>query len=29
VSARLRRELGFLPLVAVVFFNVSGGPYGI
>ena len=29
MSARLRRELGFLPLVAVVFFNVSGGPYGI
>lgn len=25
----LRRELGFLPLVAVVFFNVSGGPYGV
>ena len=25
----LRRELGLLPLVAVVFFNVSGGPYGI
>jgi amino acid transporter len=29
VNARLRRELGFLPLVAVLFFNVSGGPYGI
>jgi amino acid transporter len=29
VSARIRRELGFLPLVAVIFFNVSGGPYGI
>jgi amino acid transporter len=29
VSGRLRPELGFLPLVAVVFFNVSGGPYGI
>ena len=29
VSAQLRRELGFLPLIAVVFFNVSGGPYGI
>jgi amino acid transporter len=29
VSARVRRELGFLPLVAVIFFNVSGGPYGI
>ena len=25
----LRRELGLVPLVAVVFFNVSGGPYGI
>jgi len=29
VSARVRRQLGFLPLVAVIFFNVSGGPYGI
>src|SRR6266852_4246251 len=29
VSARLRRELGFLPLLAVLFFNVSGGPYGL
>jgi amino acid transporter len=29
VSPRLRRELGFLPLLAVLFFNVSGGPYGI
>jgi amino acid transporter len=29
VSARVRRELGFVPLIAVVFFNVSGGPYGI
>ncbi len=29
MKARLRRELGLLPLVAVVFFNVSGGPYGI
>ncbi len=29
VSARLRRELGFFPLLAVLFFNVSGGPYGI
>jgi amino acid transporter len=29
VSSRVRRELGFVPLVAVVFFNVSGGPYGI
>ncbi len=25
----LRRELGLLPLAAVIFFNVSGGPYGI
>ncbi len=25
----LRRELGLLPLAAIVFFNVSGGPYGI
>lgn len=25
----LRRELGLLALAAVVFFNVSGGPYGI
>ena len=23
------RRLSFLPLLAVVFFNVSGGPYGI
>ncbi|MCI0546767.1 MAG: APC family permease [Candidatus Rokubacteria bacterium] len=31
MSARpgLRRELGLVPLMAVVFFNVSGGPYGI
>ena len=29
MSAPVRRELGFLPLVAVLFFNVSGGPYGI
>jgi amino acid transporter len=29
VKPRLRPELGFLPLVAVLFFNVSGGPYGI
>jgi amino acid transporter len=28
-SARLRRELGLLPLTAIVFLNVSGGPYGI
>jgi amino acid transporter len=27
--AGLRRELGLVPLLAVVFFNVSGGPYGI
>jgi amino acid transporter len=25
----LRRELGLWPLAAIVFFNVSGGPYGI
>jgi amino acid transporter len=24
----LKRELGLLPLAAIVFFNVSGGPYG-
>src|SRR5262252_7730335 len=24
-----RRRLSFLPLLAVVFFNVSGGPYGV
>jgi len=29
VSAPLRRGLGLLPLAAIVFFNVSGGPYGI
>ncbi len=29
MNVRLRRELGFLPLLAVLFFNVSGGPYGI
>jgi len=29
VSPRRRGELGFLPLVAVLFFNVSGGPYGV
>lgn len=29
MSAGLRRELGLAPLVAIVFFNVSGGPYGI
>jgi amino acid transporter len=28
-TTRLRRELGLLPLAAVVFLNVSGGPYGI
>jgi len=28
-AARLRRELGLLPLAAIVFLNVSGGPYGI
>src|SRR4030095_9660551 len=25
----LKRELGVVPLAAIVFFNVSGGPYGI
>ena len=25
----LRRELGLASLAAIVFFNVSGGPYGI
>ena len=25
----LRRELSLLPLAAIIFFNVSGGPYGI
>jgi amino acid transporter len=29
VTGRLRQELGLVPLAAVVFFNVSGGPYGI
>lgn len=29
MSTGLRREIGLLPLVALVFFNVSGGPYGI
>jgi amino acid transporter len=29
LAAGLRRELGVLPLAAIVFFNVSGGPYGI
>ena len=29
MSPRRRGEIGFLPLVAVLFFNVSGGPYGI
>ena len=29
MSPRRRGELGLLPLVAIVFFNVSGGPYGI
>jgi amino acid transporter len=28
-AAGLRRELGLLPLAAIVFLNVSGGPYGI
>src|SRR5712691_2055984 len=29
MTGRLRRELGLVPLAAVVFFNVSGGPYGV
>jgi amino acid transporter len=29
VTGRLRRDLGLVPLTAIVFFNVSGGPYGI
>ncbi len=29
MSVTLKRELGLLPLAAIVFFNVSGGPYGI
>jgi len=29
VSPRRRGELGLLPLVAILFFNVSGGPYGL
>jgi len=28
-SGRLKRELGVVPLAAIVFFNVSGGPYGL
>jgi amino acid transporter len=28
-AGRLSRDLGLLPLIAVVFFNVSGGPFGI
>lgn len=28
-AARLKRELGLLSLAAIVFLNVSGGPYGI
>lgn len=29
MKGRLRRELGLVPVAAVIFFNVSGGPYGI
>src|SRR5262252_11236224 len=29
LTAGLRRGLGLFPLAAVVFFNVSGGPYGV
>ena len=28
-TRRLRRELGLVSLAAIVFFNVSGGPYGV
>jgi amino acid transporter len=28
-AASLRRDLGVVPLAAIIFFNVSGGPYGI
>ncbi len=28
-AATVRRDLGLLPIAAVIFFNVSGGPYGI
>ncbi len=28
-AATLRRDLGLLSLAAVIFFNVSGGPYGV
>ncbi len=29
MSRRRRGEIGLLPLVAILFFNVSGGPYGL
>jgi amino acid transporter len=29
IASHLKRELSLLPLIAVIFFNVSGGPYGI
>ena len=29
MSPRRRGEIGFLSLVAILFFNVSGGPYGL
>lgn len=29
MRGRLRRELSLVPVAAVIFFNVSGGPYGI
>ena len=29
MSPRRRGVLGFVPLVAILFFNVSGGPYGV
>ena len=29
MNPRRHGEIGFLPLVAILFFNVSGGPYGL
>ena len=29
MSSRRRGEIGLLSLVAILFFNVSGGPYGL
>ncbi len=28
-GSHLKRELGLLPLIALIFFSVSGGPHGI